>query len=82
VVAGHHSGTVVVGGTWWGGVLARERRREELGEGWDALGVLRGSYRGWGRRKGVASGGVNGFNTIEDGGEVKRGIKVGVMVGR
>jgi hypothetical protein len=54
VVAGHHSGTVVVGGTWWGGVLARQRRREELGEGWDALGVLRGSYRGWGRQRGVA----------------------------
>jgi hypothetical protein len=26
--------------------------------------------------------GVNGFNAIEDGGEVKRGVKGGVMVGR
>jgi hypothetical protein len=33
-----------------------------------------------GRRRGVAGGsndGVNGFNAIEDGGEIKRGIKGG-----
>jgi hypothetical protein len=57
----------------------RERRREELGEGRDALGVLGGFYRGRGgaERGGRSNGGVNGFNTIEDGGEVKRGIKGG-----
>jgi hypothetical protein len=32
---------------------------------------------------GGSNGGVNGFNAIEDGGEVKRGIKGGwVMAGR
>jgi hypothetical protein len=32
---------------------------------------------------GGSNGGVNGFNAIEDGGEVKRGIKGGgMMVGR
>jgi hypothetical protein len=83
VAAGHHGGAVVVGGARWGGVPARERRREELGEGRDAPGVLRGFYRGRGAPEtgGRSNGGVNGFNTIEDGGEVKRGIK-GVMVGR
>jgi hypothetical protein len=28
------------GGAQWGGAPARERRRGELGEGWDVLGVL------------------------------------------
>jgi hypothetical protein len=76
------------GGGWgarWGGVPARERRREELGEGWDAPRVLRGFYRGWGAPESGdrSNGGVNGFNAIEDGGDVKRGIKGGggVMVG-
>jgi hypothetical protein len=66
-------------GAHWGGVPARERRREELGEGWDALGVLRGFYRGRGapERGGRSNSGVNGFKAIEDGGEVKRGIKGG-----
>jgi hypothetical protein len=70
-------------GAHWGGVPARERRREELGEGWDAPGVLRGFYRGRGAPDwcGQSNGGVNGFNAIEDGGEVKRGIKGGMMVG-
>jgi hypothetical protein len=60
----------------------RERRREELDEGQDASGVLRGFYRGQGapERGGRSNGGVNGFNAIEDGGEVKRGIKRGEMM--
>jgi hypothetical protein len=42
-------------------------------------GVLGGFYRDRGapKRGGRSNGGVNGFNTIEDGGEVKRGIKGG-----
>jgi hypothetical protein len=58
------------GGARWGGVPARERRREELSEGWNALGVLRGFYRGQGapERGGRSNGGVSGFNAIEDGG--------------
>jgi hypothetical protein len=52
VAAGHRGDAVVVGGgARWGGVPARERRREEVGEGWDAPGVLGGFYRG---RCGVA----------------------------
>jgi hypothetical protein len=85
VAAGRHGGAVVVRGSRWGGVPAWERRRAELGAGWDAPGVLGGFYRGPGgapERGGRSNGGVNGFNAIEDGGEVKRGIKGGVMVGR
>jgi hypothetical protein len=42
-------------GARWGGISAWERRREELGEGRDALRVLRGFYRGrGGRQRGVA----------------------------
>jgi hypothetical protein len=38
-----------------GGVPAWERRREELGEGWEVPGVLGGFYRGrGGNRRGVA----------------------------
>jgi hypothetical protein len=48
VVDGRHGGAVVVGGARWGGVSARERKRKELGEGWDAPGVLGGFYRGRG----------------------------------
>jgi hypothetical protein len=44
-VVGRRGGAVVVGGggARWGCAPARERRRGELGEGWDAPGVL-----GWG----------------------------------
>jgi hypothetical protein len=54
VAAGHRDGVVVVRGGRWGGVPVRQRRREELGEGWDAPGVLGGFYRGRGCRRGVA----------------------------
>jgi hypothetical protein len=59
--------------------LVREGMR--CGEGW---GVSLPFYRSRGHRRGGAggsNGGVNGFNAIEDGGEVKRGIKGGMMVG-
>jgi hypothetical protein len=80
----HYLGMGYDRGARWGGVPVRERRREELSEGRDAPGVLRGFYRGRGapERGGRSNGGVNGFNAIEDEGEVKRGIKGGVMVGR
>jgi hypothetical protein len=60
----------------------KELRREGMrcGEG-------RGSHRPFigvggvpGRVAGESNGGVNGFNAIEDGGEVKRGIKRGEMM--
>jgi hypothetical protein len=80
-VTGRHCGMVVVGrgGAQWGGIPAWERRKEELSEGWDASGVLGGFYRGRGapERGGWSNGAVNGFNAIEDGGKVKRGIKGG-----
>jgi hypothetical protein len=83
-----------------GGVATRrhtggsERRRLELiagaKEGVKELGRvgmrLRGAMRASGRggRGRGGNHGVNGFNAIEDGGEVKRGIKGGggMMVGR
>jgi hypothetical protein len=40
VTTGRCGGVVVVEEARWGGVPARERRREELGEVWSALGVL------------------------------------------
>jgi hypothetical protein len=40
VVTGRCGGAVVVGEARWGGVLAWERRREELGEMWNAPGVV------------------------------------------
>jgi hypothetical protein len=43
-------------------------------------------YRGRRRRRGVVGGGsnsgINGFNYIEDGGEVKRGLRGEMMVGQ
>jgi hypothetical protein len=76
--------TGVTAARWWSGGLdgeASRRGREErsLMRGWDAPGFLRGFYRGRGapERGGRSNGGVNGFNAIEDGGEVKRGIKGG-----
>jgi hypothetical protein len=40
VATGRRGGAVVVGEARWGGVPARERRREELGEVWNAPGVV------------------------------------------
>jgi hypothetical protein len=40
VATGRRGGAVVVGEARWGGVPARERRTEELGEVWNALGVI------------------------------------------
>jgi hypothetical protein len=56
-----------------------ERGEKKRGEvQWNSVGVL-AFYRGSGeRRGGVAwefNAGVNGFNTIEDGGGFKRGFK-------
>jgi hypothetical protein len=57
-----------------------EREKSAVGR----CGESRGSHRPFigagARRRGVAvgsNGGVNGFNAIEDGDEVKRGIKGG-----
>jgi hypothetical protein len=71
---------------WWRLELVarvKEGAKELGGEGM-SCGEGRGSHRpfiGAGeRRRGVAggsNGGVNGFNAIEDGGEVKRAIKGG-----
>jgi hypothetical protein len=61
-----------------------ERRREEVGEGWDTPGVLKGFYRGRGARErgGRSNSDVNGFNAIEDGVRLRGGLGGGVMVGR
>jgi hypothetical protein len=60
------------------GTKKLERERMRCGEG---RRVSSPFYRGRGHRRGVArggsNGGVNGFNVIEDGGEVKRGNKGG-----
>jgi hypothetical protein len=40
VATGRHGGVVVIGEARWGGVPMRERRREELGEVWNAPGVI------------------------------------------
>jgi hypothetical protein len=42
-------GAVVAGDARWGGVPARERRREELGEVWNAQGVVRVAFIGLGK---------------------------------
>jgi hypothetical protein len=67
--------------------MLRERGKSAVGR----CGESRGSHHPFigagARRRGVAggsNGGINGFNAIEDGGEVKRGIKGGggMMAGR
>jgi hypothetical protein len=45
------------------------------------LGVSSPFYRGQGSARGGGNDGVNGFNAIEDGGELKKGIKGGMMAG-
>jgi hypothetical protein len=64
VAAGRRGGVVVVGGALWGGALVRERRRGELGEGWDVPGVLGEELfigaRVEGMARGERSGGVAG----------------------
>jgi hypothetical protein len=52
VAAGRHGGAVAVGETRWRGVPARERRREEHGEVWSALGVLGVAFIGLGAPEG------------------------------
>jgi hypothetical protein len=49
---------VVVGEAWWGGVLMRERRREELGEVWNAPGVVGVAFIGPGEGCRGGKGGV------------------------
>jgi hypothetical protein len=63
----------------------KKLRREGMrcGEG---RGVSSPFYRGRGAperggRGGESNGGVNGFNAIEDGGEVKRGLRGVMMAG-
>jgi hypothetical protein len=51
-------GIVVVGEAWWGGVPARERRREELGEVWNAPRVIRVPFIGLGEGCRGGEGGV------------------------
>jgi hypothetical protein len=56
---------VVVGEARWGGVPARERRREELGEVWNASGVIGVAFIG--PREGCR-GGEGGVTADEAGG--------------
>jgi hypothetical protein len=58
VATGGHGGAVVVGEARWGGVSARERRREELGEVWNAPGVVRVAFIGPGEGCRGGEGGV------------------------
>jgi hypothetical protein len=73
------------GGAQWGGILASERRREELGEGWDAPGVLGGFYRGWGLQRGVGrvTAVLMALMPMKTGVRLRGGLRGGgVMVGR
>jgi hypothetical protein len=57
VVTERHNSAVVVGEARWGGVPVRERRREELGEMWNAPGVVRVAFIGPGRGAGAVKTG-------------------------
>jgi hypothetical protein len=46
VATGRRGGAVVVGEARWGGVPVQERRKEELGEVWNAPGVIRVAFIG------------------------------------
>jgi hypothetical protein len=57
---------VVVGEARWGGVLTWERRREDLGEVWNAPGVIGVAFIGLGEGcrggEGRVTAGEGGFN--------------------
>jgi hypothetical protein len=70
--------TGVTAARWWSGGLGGEAFRRGRGEERSSVrgGMLRGSsvaFIGAGGHR--SNGGINGFNAIEDGGEVKRAIK-------
>jgi hypothetical protein len=81
----------VATGRWWGKrrrrkssatavLVLQERGKSAVGRCGESLGSHRPFIGVRGAPEGVAVGsndGVNGFNAIEDGGEVKRGIKGG-----
>jgi hypothetical protein len=58
VATGGHVSAVVVREARWGGVSAWERRREELGEVWNAPGVVRVAFIGPGEGCQGGEGGV------------------------
>jgi hypothetical protein len=57
VVTKRRGGAVVVGEARWGGVPVRERRRDELGEMWNAPGVVGVAFIGPGRGAGAVKAG-------------------------
>jgi hypothetical protein len=64
MATGRCGGAMVVGKARWGGVPAHERRREELGEVWNAPGIIRVAFIG--PREGCR-GGEGGVMTGEGG---------------
>jgi hypothetical protein len=84
VATGRHGGAVVVGEARWGGVSVRERRREELGEMWNALGVIGVAFIGPGEgcwvgegRVMAGEGGLQWLSNSAHCGELRHDLKRG-----